>query len=309
MPTTIILRAATALVYGAAAIAAGCGSAGGSATASPPAASSGASRAIATIGSGREATRAAAPRPGWPSAMAIIGHSGSTGEDSDPAQPHVEIRANSWATGTNPAVNSVYQRILAHNPAIRGHNFNLAQGGANIRRIARQARRAVTLNPRPDLVLIQAIDSDIVCPATTSDFASFRRSMQSVIRGLSRGLPRAKVFVTSQFGSVPTYARALSPAQRKQFGGTGPCAFLDPGGRLVPREVDRLERIIHGYEAAARSACRAVPRCFDDRGAFGRTIDRPEYITEDLNHFSVKGHAKAAAVAFAAMRRAGALPR
>jgi hypothetical protein len=77
----------------------------------------------------------------------------------------------------------------------------------------------------------------------------------------------------------------------------------------VPKEVDRLERIIHGYEAAARAACRAVARCFDDRGAFGRVVDRPEYITEDLNHFSVEGHAKAAAVAFAAMRRVGALPR
>ena len=72
------------------------------------------------------ATAAAAPAPkptpGYPSSIAILGHSGSTGEDSDPEQPHVEIRANSWATGTNPRVNSVYARLLARNPAIRGHN-------------------------------------------------------------------------------------------------------------------------------------------------------------------------------------------
>jgi len=306
MQAVTLVRAAAALACAAGAVAAGCGSADDSATAKT---SAGSASAIVTIGSGREATRIAAPSRGWPNAMAIIGHSGSTGEDSDPAQPHVEIRANSWATGTNPAVNSVYQRILAHNPAIRGHNVNLAQGGANIHRIAEQARHAVRLNPSPDLVLIQAIDNDIVCPATKSDFTAFERSMRSVIRGLSRGLPRSKVFVTSQFGSVPTYARALTPTQRKAFGGTGPCAFLDPAGRLVPKEVDRLERIIHGYEAAARAACRAVARCFDDRGAFGRVVDRNAYITEDLNHFSVKGHAKAAAVAFAAMRRVGALPR
>jgi len=54
------------------------------------------------------------------------GHSNATGEDSDPAQPHAVIRANSWATGTNPAVSSIYLKILAKNPAIKGHDFNLA---------------------------------------------------------------------------------------------------------------------------------------------------------------------------------------
>jgi hypothetical protein len=72
----------------------------------------------------------AAATPTYPDSMAILGHSGATGEDSDPAKPHVEVRANSWATGTNPAVNSVYQRILAHNPKIAGHNANLARAGA-----------------------------------------------------------------------------------------------------------------------------------------------------------------------------------
>jgi hypothetical protein len=85
------------------------------------------------------ATRASAPHlastPGYPDSIVVIGHSGATGEDSDPTQPHVEIRANSWATGTNPAVHSVYQRIVANNPAIRGHNFNLDQGGATVEQL------------------------------------------------------------------------------------------------------------------------------------------------------------------------------
>ena len=42
---------------------------------------------------------------------------------------------NSWATGTNPAVDSVYLRILARNPKIRGHNVNLAQDSATVRQL------------------------------------------------------------------------------------------------------------------------------------------------------------------------------
>ncbi len=65
--------------------------------------------------------------------------SGATGEDSDPKQPGVQVRENSWATGTNPAVKSLYLRLLAVNPKIEGHNFNLAQGGADVRKLYNQA--------------------------------------------------------------------------------------------------------------------------------------------------------------------------
>ncbi len=36
----------------------------------------------------------------------MIGHSGATGYDSDPTRPGVDVTANSWATGTNPSVDS-----------------------------------------------------------------------------------------------------------------------------------------------------------------------------------------------------------
>ena len=42
------------------------------------------------------------------------------------------------------------------------------------------------------------------------------------------------------------------------------------------------------------AACKSVPRCTYDGGAFGRQADKYEYILEDLNHFSIKGAAAAA---------------
>jgi hypothetical protein len=247
--------------------------------------------------------------------MAVLGHSNATGEDSDPAQPHTVIRANSWATGTNPAVNSVYLRILAKNPAIKSHNYNLAQPSATVDALLLQARQAVTLTPKPGLFLVQIMDADIVCPATHRDYATFRSKLITALGVLARGAPHSRIFVVSQWGSPTTYWKALSPAQRQQFaagdqgGGGGPCAFIDPRGRLVPKEAARLDTIIHGYEAQLAAGCKRVPRCTYDGGAFGRQVDKNEYISEDLNHFSVNGAAAAAAVAWTAMKQRGVIPR
>jgi hypothetical protein len=116
---------------------------------------------------------------------------------------------------------------------------------------------------------------------------------------LDEGLPSSRLFVVSQFGSPATYAKALTPAQRVSAGGTGPCAFLDPRGQIVPKELARLEGIIHQYEARLKAGCLKVSRCRYDQAAFGDSVERPQYIAPDLNHFSIKGHAQAAKVAWA----------
>ena len=119
---------------------------------------------------------------GYPSSIAVLGHSGATGESSDPKKPlHYEARENSWATGTNPAVKSLYLRLLAVNPTIEGHNFNLAQGGADVRQLYKQATVAVPkLSPRPDLFVIQIMDNDIRCNGTDeTNFPRFQRTSRA----------------------------------------------------------------------------------------------------------------------------------
>ena len=61
-----------------------------------------------------------------PVGVIAIGHSGMTGEGSDPTRPGQDARENSWATGTAPEVNSVYERLLAVRPETAGHVANLA---------------------------------------------------------------------------------------------------------------------------------------------------------------------------------------
>ena len=152
------------------------------------------------------------------------------------------------------------------------------------------------------------MDNDIVCPAGAADYDEFGAGVLAALEVLDAGLPTSRVFVVSQFGSPTTYGRALTPDQRRQMGGTGPCAFLDADGTVVPRELRRLEDVTHGYEAQLEAACAAVARCAYDDGAFGDVVDRASYIAADLNHLSVAGHAAAAAVAWTALRRAGLAP-
>jgi hypothetical protein len=237
--------------------------------------------------------------------MAVIGHSGATGEGVSGRR--ADWAHNSWVTGDSSAVQSVYSRILARNPAIRGNKFNLALGGADVESMLLQAKKAVGLKPTPELVVVQGIDNDITCD--NINHKPFQVAFARVLDVLATGLPEARIFVVSQFGSVPTYIKALTLKQRIRIsGGSFQCDFLDGGGVPIPKRVAYLEAVIHRYEAAVAAACKAVASCRYDGGAFGRIVDRSEYISWDLNHLKVPGQAKAAAVAWAAMKRVGVIP-
>ncbi len=250
-----------------------------------------------------------AASPAYPSSIAVIGHSFATGEGV--SGPRAFRLRNSWITGDTSAVQSLYSRILARNPAVRGNKFNLARGGADVAEMLLQARKAITMKPAPELVVVQGIDHDITCNET--GHRPFQVAFARVLDVLATGLPDARIFVVSQWGSVPTYIKALTLKQRinqrlRISPGSGPCAFLDSRGAPIPKGVAYLEAVIHRYEAAVATACKAVASCRYDGGAFGRIVDRPEYISWDLNHLKVPGQAKAAAVAWAALKRVGFIP-
>lgn len=247
------------------------------------------------------------PYTGYPDSIAVLAHSGATGENTDPYEGS-DTTTNSWATGTNPAVDSIYLRILDKNPAIEGHAENYASPSATIADIKQQALSAVVQDPPPDLVLVQAIDADIVCPATQSDYDAFGAGLSEVLDVFKRNAPATRVFVVTQFGTPSTYAAALTPAQRKAFGGTGPCAFLDPQGHVVPKEMKRLETIIAGYEAQIPLVCDKYRLCSHDHGAMSRQVENPGDFGDDLNHFSIQGHARVAAVVWKALQKAGLMP-
>jgi hypothetical protein len=246
---------------------------------------------------------------GYPGSIAVLGHSGATGENSDPGRPGLEVRANSWATGSNPKVNSLYLRLLGRNAAIKGHNANYAEAGANVSALAGQADRLLQRDAKPQLIVIQIMDSDLVCPVAQRAVSGFRTQLATILGKLARGAPTSREFVVSQFGSVNTYAKALTREERASQGGTGTCDFMSPDGGIPPRKVARAEKAIHAYEAALKAACGTVRQCTYDDGAAGRLVDKRPYFSDDVNHLSIEGHAELAAVAWSALQRSHVVPK
>ena len=119
----------------------------------------------ATLSSATPAVAARAAASAYPSSIAAIGHSDTNG--SGVRGPRTNWAHSSWVTGDSPAVQSLYSRILARNPAIRGNKFNLAISGADAASMLLQAKKAVGLKPTPELVVVQGeYDNDMTCDNT-----------------------------------------------------------------------------------------------------------------------------------------------
>jgi lysophospholipase L1-like esterase len=288
---------ATIAVMGAGFLA-GCGGSGTATSAQP-----------STHTNRQAATGAVTASQGYPDSIAVLGHSGATGENSDPSQPGIEVRTNSWATGTNPKVDSVYLRILAHNPAIKRHNDNYAEAGADVQALAAQADQLLQHRATPELILIQTIDSDVTCPLDRGALSRYRRSLSAILKKLARGAPNSHEFVVSQYGNPRTDASILTPQERASQGGTGPCDFMTPTGTIAAKKLARLESAIHAYESAVKRTCLPIRQCTYSGDALSQTINKRAYYSNDLNHFSIKGHARAAAAAWAALLRTNVIPK
>ena len=99
--------------------------------------------------------------------IAVMGHSGATGTLTDPDDPTRDATENSWATGDNPQVRSIYLRLAETHPAMRGHGYNVAVDGSTVDNLEDQLGRLLQVaDPLPDVVIVQTVDNDIRCDGT-----------------------------------------------------------------------------------------------------------------------------------------------
>lgn len=229
-----------------------------------------------------------APYTGYPDSVAALGHSAVTGEGTRPAA--AEAKADSWATGTNPQVRSIYLRILAEHPDIEGHAVNLGEASADVTALAVQAQTLIAQDPQPELVLIATLDADLTCPASQDELDAYGENLRDVLQGLSEEMPASRFFITSQTSTPRQDAQIYSQQERASLGGTGPCAFIDPDGDVVPKELERLEDAIGGYKEQMTAACAQTDRCSTDQSGTGWKM-QAEY-SDDLNHLNLEGQAR-----------------
>jgi lysophospholipase L1-like esterase len=108
--------------------------------------------------------------------------------------------AQSWSTGGGlfDGISSHYERILARDPAIYGHNYNDARSGAKMVDAQAQAQTAVMQAARYVTIEMGANDACTSSPATMTSVSDFQAKFAATMAELATGLPaNAHVFVAS----------------------------------------------------------------------------------------------------------------
>ena len=206
---------------------------------------------------------------------------------------------NSWATGTNPAVDSIYLRLLAGHPALEGHNVNLAVNGSKVGDLVQQAHLALGMDPVPDIFLVQTVDNDVRCDGSDeANYEAFGSTLGKALDAVTEGAPDAEiVIVSSPWGTVQNYTEVLAatPAGIAHIAGDGPCDTLDAGGAQRPDAIVHQQEVIDSYLAQVQERCAEHPQCRYDDGAFRNVVITADDLSPDLNHASIAGHAQLAA--------------
>jgi len=234
-----------------------------------------------------------------PLGVVAIGHSALTGYGSDPDRPDEDASENSWATGTNPEVKSIYQHLLEVQPEIEGHVANLAEGGAVARQLASQAKQALAVVPAPQLVIIATMDNDIRCDGSDdSNIPVFGRTLSDALNSIVEATPNSRILIVSQVGRPAEYAAvvARNSDAKAMYQGNGICDMFNPDGTINQEHIDTLTSIVQLYEAEQARVCATFPQCSTDGGALATYQDSLGNLTSDWTHLTVPGQAKLAEI-------------
>lgn len=129
-----------------------------------------------------------------PSSMASLGDSITQAFDS--CGWWQDCPKNSWAEG-NAISNSHYERLLAINPAISGHNYNDSVSGSKADVLNGQAQQAVSQGAQYVTILIGGNDVCTSSESTMTPVSTFRSEVDAALSTLKAGLPDAKILVVS----------------------------------------------------------------------------------------------------------------
>jgi lysophospholipase L1-like esterase len=239
---------------------------------------------------------------GLPSSMAALGDSITAGYGSCLAL--VVCGSNSWSTGTNPAVNSHYRRILKSNTRIRDRRYNFAVPNSRAASLQAQASSAVRAKVQYVTILIGANDA---CRRSVADMTSpdvFRAQIDAGLRRLADGLPNARVLLVS----IPNLYRLWEightneRAVRAWARGICPSLLANPTSTAAAdvRRRGQVRQRVAAYNRALSDACRAYGRkCKYDEGAAHRIrFDLAMVNHLDYFHPSAAGQASLAEATF-----------
>lgn len=230
-------------------------------------------------------------RPPAPNSMASLGDSITRAYNT--CGFFADCPPRSWSTGTDPAVESHYQRIKVINDALTGHNDS--RSGAKAAELQAQAQTAVSQGVEYVTILIGANDACTSSEPEMTPVADFERQIRAAIETLDKDLPEAALFVSS----IPDL-KALwlagkdHPQARRAWDAFNICQSMlaNPQSTDLADEArrDRVRQRVMDYNRALEKACADHPRCrFDDNAVFAYGLTLDHLSTWDYFHPSTNG--------------------
>jgi hypothetical protein len=243
------------------------------------------------------ATGASAAITVYPSSMAATGASATRAALTCEAR---DCSANSWATGTNPAVNSIYLRIKAVHPAIEGNVYNDAVGGENMSDLRDQIE--VTIEHRVQFVIVDMGGNDICAPneAGVTSLESFRADFEDAMDLLLERRPNTRIAVVS----IPSmlhlwsiYHEDTSAVETWRRNSTCQSMLANPRS-MTRADVERRTRVNQKeieLNAVLGAVCATYTNCRYDEGAGFEFAFEQRDVGRDYFHPSLQGQATDAA--------------
>ena len=212
----------------------------------------------------------------------------------------------SWATGTDPSVQSLYTRILARNPNISGKNFNYSVNGAKMTNLQSQA---VNLNGTPggiELVTIEMGGNDVCTSseATMTAVATYRMQFQTAMDTLTIGFPNRRILVLSVPDVYQLWAILHSdPDALTAWNNFNICqSLLANSQSMAQADVDRRARVRQrnmDFNTQLSEICALYPQCqFDKNAIFNAGFVPADVSTFDYFHPSIQGQTNLASGAW-----------
>ncbi|SDL25575.1 SGNH/GDSL hydrolase family protein [Streptomyces indicus] len=254
----------------------------------------------------RSAKPSPSPTPTWdtsPESVAAVGDSITRGFDA--CQVLSDCPESSWATGTDPAVNSLAVRLLGKEAAAT-RSWNFARTGARMSALPEQMKQAAEKSPELVTVLMGANDACRGTAAAMTSVASFRADFEDGMRALRRELPKTQVYVASIPDLTRLWSQGKGNAMAKQIWKLGICQSMlaDPDALddlAVQRRGDVHARV-EAYNKVLKDVCAEDEYCrYDGGSVFGYRFGPGQLSKWDWFHPSRDGQARLAELAFTAV--------
>jgi DNA-binding beta-propeller fold protein YncE/lysophospholipase L1-like esterase len=276
-----------------------------------------ASNALTALWRDAGALTPSGPAADPPRSMTALGDSFTVAQYSGaPCGAEAACKANSWATGSTPAVHSHLGRLTALAPALEERTANRAVSGRKVAALDDQVTEAI--GDRPDYVTIMIGLNDVCSNGVTVDtmtpVADFAAQFRGALDHLMTGAPDARVLVTSIFNPYRLWqVLRRDPRAVQQWNVRASCqSLLANPTSVAPADEARRQAVqqrVRDFNEQLSAVCAAYARCRYDGGAVFEWRFAPYDISAaDFFHPSLQGQAGLAAVTYRAGFAFGVAP-